>query len=86
MSVIDAVYQGGVFRPTTPPDLPDGTSVTGMLNRQWLWEISQSGNVDARGGFYTLSNLVSLMLLGGALLIFYHIRQDDRTERAISFD
>jgi predicted DNA-binding antitoxin AbrB/MazE fold protein len=25
--VIDAVYQGGVFRPTVPPDLPEGTAV-----------------------------------------------------------
>lgn len=26
-TVIDAVYQDGVFRPATPPDLPDGTPV-----------------------------------------------------------
>jgi len=26
-TAIDAVYQNGVFRPTTPPDLPDGTAV-----------------------------------------------------------
>ena len=26
-TVIDAVYQNGVFRPTTPPDLPDGAAV-----------------------------------------------------------
>jgi hypothetical protein len=26
-AVIDAVYRGGVFRPATPPDLPDGTPV-----------------------------------------------------------
>lgn len=27
MTMIDAVYTGGVFRPATPPDLPDGTTV-----------------------------------------------------------
>lgn len=27
MTSFDAVYQDGVFRPTTPPDLPDGTAV-----------------------------------------------------------
>jgi predicted DNA-binding antitoxin AbrB/MazE fold protein len=26
-TTIDAVYQDGVFRPLTPPDLPDGTRV-----------------------------------------------------------
>ena len=26
-AIIDAVYQDGVFRPATPPDLPDGTAV-----------------------------------------------------------
>ena len=26
-AVIDAVYQGGVFRPVTPPELPEGTAV-----------------------------------------------------------
>jgi predicted DNA-binding antitoxin AbrB/MazE fold protein len=26
-AVVDAVYQNGVFRPATPPDLPDGTPV-----------------------------------------------------------
>ena len=26
-TVIDAVYQGGVFRPAVPPALPDGTAV-----------------------------------------------------------
>ena len=26
-AVIDAVFQGGVFRPATPPDLPEGTAV-----------------------------------------------------------
>lgn len=26
-AAIDAVYQNGVFRPVTPPDLPDGTAV-----------------------------------------------------------
>ena len=26
-AVIDAVYQGGVFRPATPPDLLEGTAV-----------------------------------------------------------
>jgi predicted DNA-binding antitoxin AbrB/MazE fold protein len=26
-TTIDAVYQGGVFRPSTPPDLPDGAAV-----------------------------------------------------------
>ena len=25
--VIDAVYLGGVFRPTVPPDLPEGAAV-----------------------------------------------------------
>ena len=27
MTTIDAVYQNGVFRPTTPPDLSDGTTI-----------------------------------------------------------
>ena len=27
LNVIDAVYQNGVFRPTNPPDLLDGTAV-----------------------------------------------------------
>ena len=26
-TTIDAVYQGGVFRPVSPPDLPEGTRV-----------------------------------------------------------
>ena len=26
-AIIDAVYRDGVFRPATPPDLPDGTAV-----------------------------------------------------------
>jgi predicted DNA-binding antitoxin AbrB/MazE fold protein len=26
-AVIDAVFRGGVFCPTTPPDLPEGTAV-----------------------------------------------------------
>ena len=26
-TAVDAIYQNGVFRPTTPPDLPDGTAV-----------------------------------------------------------
>ena len=27
MTTFDAVYQDGVFRPATPPDLPEGTAV-----------------------------------------------------------
>lgn len=26
-TIVDAVYRDGVFRPATPPDLPDGTAV-----------------------------------------------------------
>ena len=51
MSLVRAIYEGGVFRPLTPPELPEGTEVEFELH------VAPKGDIPPLSGVYDILSL-----------------------------